>query len=96
MLDQIGHGYRGWRDRNFPTPCRERQFQKFVEEVGELGAALYRDDTGAVLDALGDIFLSWLGLCHTLLMDPSCAAWNAWLQVKARDYVTYPKNGRTE
>lgn len=86
ILSRVRREYLDWYRDNFPDPNESRQLLKFHEEVGELSAALYRNDHNAVRDAVADIFISWLGVCACLGIDPETAVGEAWQQVSQRRY----------
>jgi NTP pyrophosphatase (non-canonical NTP hydrolase) len=95
-LDKVMAEHGPWFDANFPTPSLLKNLTKLGEEHGELHAAIYRNNPQATVDALGDIFIAWLGLCRCLDIHPGGAAIAEWEKVKQRDYAKYPKNGRDE
>jgi NTP pyrophosphatase (non-canonical NTP hydrolase) len=65
MLTTLWPEYRAWQEKNFPSRGLSRAILKLNEEAGELSAALYRDERDAAEDALGDIFISLMGVAHT-------------------------------
>lgn len=50
-----------------------KQFLKVIEEVGELAAAMARNDKHEQIDAMGDVFVTLIILSEQLGLDPvSC------------------------
>lgn len=47
-----------------------KQFLKVIEEVGELAAAVARDDEGEIIDAMGDTLVTLIILSAQLGYDP--------------------------
>jgi NTP pyrophosphatase (non-canonical NTP hydrolase) len=93
--DHVFAEYVPWHERNFPRGFNStRSWLKFLEEVGELAAALYRGDRAAVGDGIGDVLISFLGVAHSHGLDPREEMLTAWRGVRQRDYVTYPDGGR--
>ena len=62
------------------------QMVKVQEEVGELAHEISRGryDTPEVVDALGDIFVTIIGMCHHLDIEPGYALLTAYHEIKDR------------
>lgn len=62
------------------------QTVKVIEEVGELAHEISRHnyDTPEVVDALGDSFVTIIGVCHHLGIDPATALDKAYNEIKNR------------
>lgn len=62
------------------------QYTKMIEECGELAHELTRGnrDTLEVQDALGDIFVTVIGMCHHLDLDPEVCLAMAYEEIKDR------------
>lgn len=95
-----------WQEQNFPNRSEHDCFYGIVEELGELSHALLKMDQGirgtkaehmaAAKDAVGDIVIYLAGLCNQRGIDLQKAVETAWNEVKQRDWIRFPKNGRTE
>lgn len=57
------------RNRNLHTAKPRDQFLKVVEEVGELGGSLARNNEDGIKDAIGDIVVTLVVLSETLGYD---------------------------
>ena len=72
-------------DRNLvegSTP--KTQMVKLMEEMGELAAAINRDDLSEAEDAIGDMFVVLLIILKQLNLEPAKAAKCAYDQIKHR------------
>jgi NTP pyrophosphatase (non-canonical NTP hydrolase) len=101
--------HREWEQYNFPNPDPEdalvRSVFGVVEEVGELVHAILKKKQGirgsaeehdtAIKDAIGDAFMYLLGVCdHSGLSMHDCVN-EAWQEIRDRDWIKYPHDGRT-
>lgn len=60
------------KDKGIDGPDNiERQFMKLTEEMGELSGAINRGNVDGRDDALGDIFVVWVILCHKFGVSPN-------------------------
>jgi NTP pyrophosphatase (non-canonical NTP hydrolase) len=95
-----------WSKLNFPDNTPLDPFIGIVEEVGELAHALLKQkqkirqtDTnfqGQVEDALGDILIYMLDFAERNGIDLEYCLAHTWNEVSKRDWIKFPKNGRTE
>ena len=46
-----------------------KQFCKMIEEVGELAGGIFRDQKEETTDAVGDVFITLIGVCEDLDLD---------------------------
>lgn len=83
-LDRIKSEYSGWQYQNFGQPDLRRSLLKFLEEVGELCAAVYRSKDSETRDAVADVFISFLGLALACGVDLSEAVPQVWDDVVSR------------
>lgn len=62
------------------------QMVKVTEEVGELASEIARHhyDSSEVVDALGDSFVTLIGMCHHLNVSPATALSTAYNEIKNR------------
>ena len=60
--DLINKVYIWGRDKGLHQPDLRPQFIKLTEELGELAAAIARDDRSAVVDAVGDMLVVMIQL----------------------------------
>lgn len=92
-----------WRDRNFPNADADQQLLGVVEEVGELAHANLkmkqevRNSTEEdEEDAVGDMLIYLLGYCSYKQWDMGEILEHTAHHVMQRDWIKYPRNGRTE
>lgn len=99
-----------WAARNFPNAGALHHIAGLAEEVGELAHAVLKMAPGtagdtairgekdahleAAADAVGDTIIYLLGICSDLGLDASECLDTAWDEVKHRDWVKYPTNGK--
>jgi NTP pyrophosphatase (non-canonical NTP hydrolase) len=62
----------------------KNQMLKVVEEIGELSAALVRDDIDEVIDAIGDSFITLIILSSQLGLEPEDCLRRAYDQIADR------------
>lgn len=100
-IKELQHQHRGWVNRNFPNQKPHDALLGIAEEVGELCHAHLKRDQGirgmddeayvdAASDALGDIFIYMMSYANTNGFDLEQCIFNAWAQVKLRDWVEDP------
>jgi NTP pyrophosphatase (non-canonical NTP hydrolase) len=66
------------------------------EEIGELAHAFQANNRPACVDAVADICIYLLHFCNVAGIDFEDAIVHTTSQVHMRDWVCFPKNGRTE
>ncbi len=94
-----------WVRHNFPHADSETAMLKLVEETGELADAMYNMKTGTrethakarskAADALGDIFISLIGVASALSIDFESTLKTEWDKVMFRDWQRCPTDGVT-
>lgn len=94
-----------WRSRNFPgIDMANDSLIGMMEELGELAHAYLKQKqnirTGEDLrakeeDAIGDILIFMCGYCSGRDISLFEAVNRCWQEVKDRDWLAYPENGRT-
>lgn len=62
----------------------DKQALKLTEEVGELAAAIIRDDTSALIDAIGDATVVLIILCQQIGIDLHTCLAVAYKQIAGR------------
>ena len=93
-----------WRQYNFPNANSDSQLKGVMEELGELVHADLKESQGirqqdyysAKVDSVGDMIIFLLNYCEMNNIDFEVAVRTAWNEACTRDWITYPKNGRTE
>lgn len=95
-----------WNQRNFPNAKPIEPLLGLVEEIGELSHAHLKSSQGIrgtenelfleKVDAVGDIFIFLSAYCSLNGIDLELAIRKAWSEVRQRDWIKYPKDGRTE
>lgn len=61
------------RNKGLDKASPEKQFLKVIEEVGEVAAAMARNDREELVDGLGDTFVTLIILCQQLGVTPIIA-----------------------
>lgn len=95
-----------WARHNFPDGEKNDPFIGIVEEVGELAHTILKsrqkirqldDDIQLKIeDALGDIMIFMCDYAERNNIDLEYAILTAWKEVQKRDWIKFPKNGRSE
>ena len=104
-LSKVQKESKEWRERNFPHYSTEQMLLGVVEEVGELAHSHLKqsqnirnneDHVSKAKDAVGDILIYMLGYCSLRDFNIEEILQETWDEVKQRDWVKFPNNGRTE
>ena len=109
-LREIQAQQKAWAEYNFPSSVLPEKFWVPLlgagEELGELNHAalkMYQGIRGteeehraAMSDAVGDLGIYMMDFCNKMGLDFGDCIAEAWLEVKQRDWIKFPKNGRTE
>ena len=95
-----------WVDYNFPNSKPYRPLLGAVEELGELCHAQLKSEQGIrgddalhqkeKIDAVGDIIVYLCDYCSQCGISLEAAVRDTWDKVKQRNWIMFPKNGRTE
>jgi len=92
-----------WNDANFPRKQSYQPLLGVMEEIGELSHAHLKMEQGirAAIqydkeDAVGDIVIYLIDYCNQNNIDFANAITKTWEQVRQRDWIKFPKNGRSE
>ena len=75
LFEELQANVEDWADNKglLKKENASKQFLKVIEEVGELAAAVARDDKEETIDAMGDTFVTLIILSAQLGYDPvSC------------------------
>lgn len=85
-LDQLFKGVVQWGyDKDIVASENSlKQFAKVSEEVGEVAAALFRDDLEALEDGIGDVFVTLIILSVQNGLDPRQCLETAYRTIKDR------------
>lgn len=80
----IGEVYEWFDEHKLNDPVM--QMVKVQEEIGELAHEIARSnyDGYETVDALGDSFVTLIGMCHHLNIDPTLALLTAYVEIKDR------------
>ena len=111
-LSELQRQVRVWEDHNFPHADALQQLLGVGEEFGELCHFVLKEMQGireAVdsvgkkvsteahqMDAVGDITIFLINFCNKRGWSFDRILADVWAEVSARDFVKYPKNGRTD
>ena len=105
-IQRLHVDHKKWLNHNFPNQQDHDALLGLVEEVGELAHAHLKSQQAirgtleehrlAAADAIGDIVIYLLSYCNTNGFDLNKCIRDAWLEVKQRDWIKYPKNGVSE
>jgi NTP pyrophosphatase (non-canonical NTP hydrolase) len=110
-LSELQIQARLWAEYNFPQTDEIQQMLGVVEEVGELAHFMLKekqgireaiDSNGAKvsteahqMDAVGDITIFLINLCVKRGWSFDRILADTWAEVSQRDFIKFPKNGRT-
>ena len=111
-LSELQRQTREWEKRNFPQSNAVQNLLGIGEEVGELFHFVLKDMQGireAVdsagkkvsteahqMDAVGDIAIFLINFCNKRGWSFDRILADTWAEVSQRDFVKFPKNGRTD
>ncbi len=93
-----------WQKYNFPNRPIHVPLLGALEELGELAHAHIKleqgirkneDHVASAKDAVGDIFIYLADYCNGKGYDMQDIITETWKQVKTRDWIKFPTNGRT-
>jgi len=105
MLKKLQQEQKIWADYNFPNKQSWHPLMGAVEELGELAHAHLKTDQGIrtnkpleelAKNAIGDIIIYLVGYCSQMGFDLESIVEETWQEVKQRDWIKYPMNGKTE
>jgi NTP pyrophosphatase (non-canonical NTP hydrolase) len=95
-----------WGRRNFPNALPYQPLLGAQEEIGELAHAHLKMEQGirgtrlehidAKCDAVADCVIFLAHYCELNGLEFSVLVEEVWNQVKQRDWIKFPKNGKTE
>lgn len=93
-----------WASKNFGNKPSYQSLLGVMEEAGELAHAHLKaeqqirnqDYDAKKQDAIGDIMIYLMDYCNREGYDLQDIITQTWSEVCKRDWVKYPKNGRTE
>lgn len=94
-----------WEAKNFKQQKPHQPLLGVVEEVGELAHAHLKSEQGIrkdedlfakKIDAIGDIVIYLAHYCVLNGIDFHLAVYHTWQEVKNRDWVKFPINGKTK
>ena len=72
------------KNRRLDTADPKTQMLKVIEEVGELSAAISRQNTADTIDGIGDVFVTIVILAQQLGIEFDDCALSAWNEIKDR------------
>lgn len=92
-----------WTIRNFPNAIPSQAILGIVEELGELSHQHLKAEQGIretspekAKDAIGDMIIYIMHYCNLMGWDLDKIIFDTWDIVKKRDWIKYPKNGKTD
>lgn len=106
QIESLQNAQKHWMLHNFPSAESWEALAGMTEELGELAHAhlkgfnairAMRDPEAvqaAKADAVGDIFIYLMSYCNTNNLDLETCIDRAWSEVKERDWVANPVDGR--
>jgi NTP pyrophosphatase (non-canonical NTP hydrolase) len=105
MLKDIQEQHQKWQKRNFGEIPPEDSLIGIMEELGELSHSFLKQKQGVrfnedhnknMRDAIGDIVIFLISFCSSKGWDFEEVVFLVWQEVKRRDWIKYPRNGRAE
>ena len=106
-MDELQNELHEWRMYNFPECTPEDQFMGMVEEMGEIAHAMLKwkqgiriennlQAAGKVKDGIADLTIYMLGLCSLMGWSfKEIVEYTAKNEVMQRDWIRFPKDGKT-
>jgi NTP pyrophosphatase (non-canonical NTP hydrolase) len=105
-LIELQEKIRAWGEYNFPNAKPHQPLLGAVEELGELAHAHLKAEQGIrgtpeewkakKEDAIGDVVIYLLHYCVKEGLNFWKCILRAWNEIKDRDWIRFPRNGRTE
>lgn len=105
-FQELQDGVKEWANHNFPKTKPYYPLLGVQEEVGELShvylkreqkiRGTYDEHTEGICDAVGDIVVFLADFCNRNGINLNNCVKSAWQEASQRDWIKYPKNGRTE
>ena len=105
QLRHLQREAKDWQTKNFKKQKPYQPLLGIVEEVGELAHAHLKqeqgirkgeDFLGQKVDAIGDVIVFLAHYCNLSGIDLENAVYYTWQEVKQRDWIRFPFNGRTK
>lgn len=103
-MAQVQHEHRAWLNYNFPDQTVEQTVLGMMEELGELAHHLLKrmqgirgdgvDHEAEIKDALSDFIIFSMDLADREGFIIQDAVVDTWAQVRERDWVKFPHDGR--
>lgn len=102
-LFQLQTEVKEWSERNFPNNKVHQPLLGALEELGELAHAHLKQEQGirgdqhaAKADAVGDIIIYLADYCARNELCLAECVRTAWEEVKERDWIKFPVNGKNK
>ena len=88
-LDELFNLIAEWGDNKGITGSDNAiyQYLKFSEEGGELAKGIAKQNREETLDAIGDVFVTWVMMCKCLNIDPRSAVYDVYNIINKRKGV---------
>jgi len=105
ILKKVQDEHKIWQVYNFGPPSDVESLVGITEELGELSHAYLKkrqnirkneDHEAKMKDAVGDLLIYLIGFCTAKEFDLEEILKDTWDQVKQRDWVKFPINGKSE
>lgn len=85
-LDKLAKSIKLWsKERGLDTGHPEHQFVKVIEEVGELAEGIAKRNKEAIIDGLGDTFVTLVILAQQMDLDFAECVASAYEEIKDRE-----------
>lgn len=93
-----------WSKKNFPMKQPHQPLLGAIEELGELAHAHLKqeqnirehDYDAAIKDAVADCIIFLCDYCCQKGINLDYEVYSTWKEVSSRDWIKYPKNGKSE
>jgi NTP pyrophosphatase (non-canonical NTP hydrolase) len=105
ILKKVQVEHEAWQLHNFGFPSVVESLIGITEELGELSHAYLKNRQGIRLnenheekmkDAVGDLLIYLIAFCEAKGFDLEDILQKTWDEVRQRDWIKFPNNGKTE
>ena len=104
LVNRLQTEIKEWATKNFPLEGEHSLILGMTEELGELAHHVLKRDMGIrgeeghdakIRDAIGDLQVFLLQFCTRQGLNPLECLMDVWREVKQRDWLRFPQDGKT-